>query len=47
MEDIEKGYEAEIGQLFAYRDLEELFGDEFRGFCREWLEPAWRAAHGN
>lgn len=47
MEDIEKGYEAEIGQLFAYRDLEELFGDEFRGFCREWLEPAWRAAHGD
>ncbi|MCQ8179538.1 exodeoxyribonuclease V subunit gamma [Methylomonas sp. SURF-1] len=42
---IEQGYEAEIGQLFAYRDLSDLLGDAFSGFCRDWLEPAWRAAH--
>ena len=46
LDSIDNGYEPELAQLFAHRDMNELFGDDFTELCRQWLEPAWRAANG-
>lgn len=40
------GYEPEIAQLLAYRDLYSLIDPDFETACRDWLQPIWRAAHG-
>ncbi|WP_426991771.1 hypothetical protein [Methylomonas sp. CM2] len=40
------GYEPEIAQLLAYRDLDSLIDPDFETACRDWLQPIWRAAHG-
>lgn len=42
---IENGYEPELGQLFAHRDLNEIFNDSFAEQCNTLLQPAWSAAH--
>jgi len=44
---IELGYEPEIGQLFAHRDLSEIFDDRFAEQCQSLLLPAWSATHGD
>ncbi|WKJ90403.1 exodeoxyribonuclease V subunit gamma [Methylomonas montana] len=46
LDSIEKGYEPEIAHLFAYRDLTEIFNEDFAAQCRQLLQPVWRAAHG-
>jgi exodeoxyribonuclease V gamma subunit len=44
---IELGYEPEIGQLFAHRDLSEIFDDRFAEQCQSLLLPAWSATHAD
>lgn len=46
-ETLEKGYEPEIAQLFAGRDLDTIFDDDFSRQCNTLLAPAWSAAHGD
>ncbi|MGZ5532413.1 MAG: exodeoxyribonuclease V subunit gamma [Methylomonas sp.] len=47
VDSIENGYEPEIGQLFAHRDLNEIFNDSFAELCNTLLLPAWSAAHAD
>lgn len=47
MESVENGYEPEIGQLLANRDLNGIFDDGFARQCQTLLYPAWSAGHGD
>ncbi|MGD0959268.1 MAG: exodeoxyribonuclease V subunit gamma [Methylomonas sp.] len=43
---LEQGYEPEIAQLLAGRDLNLLFNADFARRCDDLLKTAWRRAHG-
>ena len=45
LDSIEKGYEPEIGQLFANYDINRLINAEFAEQCQRLLLPGWRAGH--
>ncbi len=47
LDSIEKGYEPEIGQLFANCDINMLINADFAQQCHTLLLPGWRAAHGD
>ena len=47
MEQVERGYEPEIGQLFAVTELSDLVTETFFGYCQHLLYPAWSASHGH
>ncbi|WP_347988431.1 exodeoxyribonuclease V subunit gamma [Methylomonas sp. AM2-LC] len=42
---IEKGYEPEICQVLAHRDLTTVFNDTFEENCQTLLVPAWSSAY--
>jgi exodeoxyribonuclease V gamma subunit len=47
LDSLEKGYEPEIQQLLAQRDLNQLFNADFASLCQSLLLPAWSAAHAD
>ena len=47
MDSMVKGYEPEISQLLANRDLTGIFNEEFSRQCQTLLQPAWSGAHGD